>query len=152
MSVLLLCLRVDSCPSTHWIDLPELESIQMGEGAFYFKDDKASSLIMRSDDLNLNWLKQTYLNSLHSKQQWRAKSVAIRLLTLVTSLLRVFSPSFLLQLDMPNLSKVYLPYAFSSALYVRYSRKCSEYGVMTRYRSPSQSTTVSTEAQFECHS
>ena len=54
MSVLVLCLRVLPLLSTHWIDLPELISIQMGGSAFSFKEDDSTTLIMRSDEMKEN--------------------------------------------------------------------------------------------------
>ena len=47
MSVLVLCLRVIPSPVSDWIDLPELTSIQMGDGAIAFSG-ASSTLIMRS--------------------------------------------------------------------------------------------------------
>ena len=55
MSVLVLCLRVNDCDVSDSLDLPELTSIQMGGGAFQFKQNDASStLIMRSVCMNVN--------------------------------------------------------------------------------------------------
>ena len=34
--------------------MPELESIQMGWNALMFKDDASTTLIMRSDEMNVN--------------------------------------------------------------------------------------------------
>lgn len=48
--VLVLCLRVVSSSSTHYIDLPELLTIQMGYSAFEFDNHAvAPTLIMRSE-------------------------------------------------------------------------------------------------------
>ena len=55
--VLVLCLRVIDCDVSDWLDLPELTSIQMGISAFYFNNgDESSTLIMQSDEMNVNWL------------------------------------------------------------------------------------------------
>ena len=55
MSVLVLCLRVIDCDESDLTDLPELTSIQMGNNAFRFKENDASStLIMRSACMNVN--------------------------------------------------------------------------------------------------
>ena len=41
---------MNDCDVIDWIDLPELTSIQMGGGAFYFnRNDESATLIMRSD-------------------------------------------------------------------------------------------------------
>ena len=48
MSVILLCLRVSDCDVSDWIDLPELESINLYGYAFEFGDDAASVISMRS--------------------------------------------------------------------------------------------------------
>ena len=49
-------LRVNLPERDWWIDLPELTSIQLGEGALrFFYADKSSELIMRSDDDEMNW-------------------------------------------------------------------------------------------------
>ena len=50
----MLCLRVIDCTVSDWLDLPELTSIQMGYEAFRFKNDASSTLIMRSDCMNVN--------------------------------------------------------------------------------------------------
>ena len=49
-SVLVLCLRVSDWDGIDGIDLPELESIQMGVSSFSFvlSDVESSTLIMRS--------------------------------------------------------------------------------------------------------
>ena len=54
--VLVLCLRVIDCDVSDWLDLPELTSIQMGYEAVEFKNDASTTLIMRSDEMNVNWL------------------------------------------------------------------------------------------------
>ena len=55
IGVLVLCLRVIDCDVNDWLDLPELTSIQMGNNAFRFKENDASStLIMRSAEMNVN--------------------------------------------------------------------------------------------------
>ena len=55
MVVLVLCLRVNDCDVSDSLDLPELTSIQMGNNAFVFKENDASStLIMRSACMNVN--------------------------------------------------------------------------------------------------
>ena len=57
MIVIVLCLRVNDCDVSDWLDLPELTSIQMGMDAFKFKeDDESATLIMRSAEMNENWL------------------------------------------------------------------------------------------------
>ena len=49
VSALMLCLRVIPSRVNDWIDLPALERIQMGDGAFEFKDYyDASMLVLRS--------------------------------------------------------------------------------------------------------
>ena len=52
--VLVLCLRVLNSRSTNGIDLPELESIRMGDSALTYEEfeDITSTLIMRSDKVN----------------------------------------------------------------------------------------------------
>ena len=54
--VLVLCSRVAVFRSADGIDLPELESIRMGVCAFINEEfeDTSSTLIMRSDDMNVN--------------------------------------------------------------------------------------------------
>ena len=54
-SVLALCLRVNGLKREWWIDLPELTSIRLGDGAFCFNDDESSELIMRSVSTKVNW-------------------------------------------------------------------------------------------------
>ena len=55
MSVFVLCLRVNDCGVSDWIDLPELTSIQMGYSAFVFiYNDASCTLIMRSAFMNVN--------------------------------------------------------------------------------------------------
>ena len=66
MIVLVLCLRVIDCDVSDWLDLPELTSIQMGWSAFQFKNDESTTLIMRRDDKNVNWL--TRLAQTHNTQ------------------------------------------------------------------------------------
>ena len=54
--VLMLCLRVNGLKREWWIDLPELNSIRLGESAFQFKyDDESTELIMRSGDDEMRW-------------------------------------------------------------------------------------------------
>ena len=53
--VLVQCLRVVGLEREWWLDLPELTSIQLGDSAFWFKDDDSSELIMRSGDDEMNW-------------------------------------------------------------------------------------------------
>ena len=53
--VIVLCLRVNDCGVSDWIDLPELTSIQMGRSAFQFwNSDDSTTLIMRSAFMNVN--------------------------------------------------------------------------------------------------
>ena len=67
LPVLVLCLRVTDYDVSDWLDLPELTSIQMGYYAFVFKeDDESSTLIMRSAEMNVNWL--TRLAQTHNTQ------------------------------------------------------------------------------------
>ena len=55
LGVLVLCLRVIDCDESDLTDLPELTSIQMGNHAFVFSNEDASStLIMRSACMNEN--------------------------------------------------------------------------------------------------
>ena len=55
MPVLVLCLRVNDCDMSDWIDLPELTSILMGHDVFVFNYfDYSSTLIMRSDSCQVN--------------------------------------------------------------------------------------------------
>ena len=55
MIVLVPCLRVNDCDVIDRLDLPELTSIQLGDDAFQFNSDDASStLIMRSGEMNEN--------------------------------------------------------------------------------------------------
>ena len=53
--VVVLCLRVNGLKREWWIDLPELTSIRLGDGAFCFNDDESSELIMRSVSTKVNW-------------------------------------------------------------------------------------------------
>ena len=54
-----------------WIDLPELTSIQMGENAFYFKDDiESSTLAMRSNSHWVNWLIRPPQTHFTHNYQW----------------------------------------------------------------------------------
>ena len=46
------CLRVASSRVGDGIDMPELESIQMGKNAFRYQENASSSLIMRSGETN----------------------------------------------------------------------------------------------------
>ena len=48
--VLVLCLKVISSSSIHRIDLPELESIELGADAFKFRDEEDTELILRSTE------------------------------------------------------------------------------------------------------
>lgn len=51
----MLCLRVVSSHLSDWLDLPELESIEVGYQAFRFnEDDYSTELILRSDDMSVN--------------------------------------------------------------------------------------------------
>ena len=52
--VLVPCLKVNGLKRDWWLDLPELTSIQFGNGAFDFSGD-SSELIMRSGDDEMNW-------------------------------------------------------------------------------------------------
>ena len=51
-SVLMWCLRVSDWDGIDGIDLPELESIRMGDSALTYEEfeDTPSTLIMRSDE------------------------------------------------------------------------------------------------------
>ena len=48
--VLVLCLRVIDCDVSERLDLPELESIHLGEYAFYFDCSDSTTIIMRSTE------------------------------------------------------------------------------------------------------
>ena len=49
--VLVLCLRVIDCDVSERLDLPELESIHLGEYAFYFDyNSDSTTIIMRSTE------------------------------------------------------------------------------------------------------
>ena len=54
--VLVPYLRVNGLKREWWIDLPELTSIRLGDGAFSFKlNDDSTELIMRSGDDKIHW-------------------------------------------------------------------------------------------------
>ena len=54
--VLVWCLRVNGLKREWQIDLPELTSIQLGNGTFCFKQkDESTELIMQSGDDEMNW-------------------------------------------------------------------------------------------------
>ena len=55
MIVLVQCLRVVGLKREWWIDLPKLTTIHFCWGAFYFKDNDSTELIMRSDDDEMKW-------------------------------------------------------------------------------------------------
>ena len=55
MIVLVQCLRVVGLKREWWLDLPKLTTIHFCWGAFEFKDDDSTELIMRSDDDEMNW-------------------------------------------------------------------------------------------------
>ena len=61
-------MRVNDCDVIDWLDLPELTSIQMGYAAFDYdeSDNAANTLIMRSNEMNVNWL--TRLAQTHNTQ------------------------------------------------------------------------------------
>ena len=50
------CLRVNGLKREWWLDLPELTSIRLGGGAFSFKNNEPSELIMRSGDDEMKWI------------------------------------------------------------------------------------------------
>ena len=91
--VLVQCLRVNGLEREWWIDLPELTSIQLGDGAFgfkndisskfisiqlgksafEFKDDDSTELIMRSsDDEEKWWIDLPKLTSLTTDESSRS--------------------------------------------------------------------------------
>ena len=54
-TVLVWCLRVNELKREWFQDLPEMTSIRFCDGAFSFKNDELSELIMRSGDNEMNW-------------------------------------------------------------------------------------------------
>lgn len=101
--VLVSCSRVTHSPSSDWLDLPELTSIQMGSNAFQFKDEDSSELIMQSDSHQMSW--STRLAQTHQSQRRRLR---VQVPSPHYSW-EWFAPTRQLSLDIPNLVNVTLP-------------------------------------------
>ena len=149
--VIVLCLRVIDCDVIDWLDLPELTSIQVGDLAFtYDMDDASSTLIMQSDCVNVNWrtrLAQTH--NTHSTYNRRHYPIHIRVSSSHHSR-EWFSSVMKWCLDMPSLTNVDLPKnAFDNYFTLHCSGWCCVNEVMNRYWSVGWSSQTS-ETQPKC--
>ena len=106
MRVLALCLRVKLPQRDWWLDLPLLESIQLGWNAFSFnEDDESSELIMRSHYAKMSWwidlpALTSFTTDIHGESFSNPRRV-----TLQSS-----ASQSLWSLDMPNLVNVTMNY------------------------------------------
>ena len=110
--VLVLCLRVNDCDVNDWLDLPELTSISGGCSPLRFGDESSNTLIMRSAEMNVNWLTRlAQIHITHNGSRWLFWYVC---LSSSHHSWEWFSSTMKWCLDMPSLTNVVLTrYSFT---------------------------------------